>query len=141
MLEAAREVDNVYNIDLSSETLSRVFPVFEAIFSEYLGASWQHEKDDQQGKGASTAQERTRLQLSSSAASFHSCSRISTKAADMVRVEESCASEHEVRLHACHQADGTISTRRDLRSESIRRRLVRSAHAQSCIPPAMRAGL
>jgi len=79
MLEAAREVDNVYDIDLSSQTLSRVFPVFEAIFSEYLGASWQREKESQQAKGATSAQETTRLQCSSSAASFHSCSSISTK--------------------------------------------------------------
>jgi len=40
---------------------------------------------------------------------------------------KSCASEHEVRLHACHRADSTISTRRDLRSGSIRRRVIPSA--------------
>jgi len=44
MLEAAREVDNVYDIDLSSDTLSRVSPVFESIVSKYLRASWQRKK-------------------------------------------------------------------------------------------------
>jgi len=39
MLEAAKEIDNVYDIDLSSETPSCVFPVFEAICSDHLGAA------------------------------------------------------------------------------------------------------
>jgi len=137
MLEAAREVDNAHDIDLSSETLSRVFPVFEAVFSEYSEHHGSMRKTISRPRVHRVPRKRRGCHAPPLLPPSTRIREFPPKAADMVRA--ACASKHEVRLHACHQADSTISTRRDFRSGSIGRRVGPSAHAQNRIPPACNA--